>query len=60
MNESLGIAHFLDNADPVAWTVLVLLVGMSVGSWYWIAAKALQSMQSRSRSRSFLSRFRED
>lgn len=54
MNESLGIAHFLDNADPVAWTVLVLLVGMSIGSWYWIAAKALQSMQSRRRSRSFL------
>lgn len=58
MNESLGIAHFLDNADPVAWTVLVLLVGMSIGSWYRIAAKTLQSMQSRGRSRSFLSGFR--
>ncbi len=54
MGESLGFAHFLEHADPVAWVVLALLLGMSIASWYWIAAKGLHWLRLQRRSRSFL------
>lgn len=59
MNETLGFAHFLGHADGVAWSVLALLVAMSLASWYWIAAKALSALRVRSASRAFLASFRD-
>ena len=57
MEQSLGFAHFLSNADAVAWGVLVLMTAMSVGSWYLIAAKGVQGWRSRQRTRRFVDAF---
>jgi biopolymer transport protein ExbB len=39
--QDLGIAHFLANTDPLARTILVVLVTMSLLSWYLILSRAL-------------------
>ncbi len=57
MNETLGFAHFLEHADGVAWSVLALLVAMSLASWYWIAVKGLNALRLRLASRAFLASF---
>lgn len=57
MTETLGFTHFLGHADAVAWSVLALLLAMSVASWYWIAAKGLNALRRRLASRSFLASF---
>ncbi|HEY0879410.1 MAG TPA: MotA/TolQ/ExbB proton channel family protein [Zeimonas sp.] len=59
MGSSLGFAHFVAHADAIAWAVLAVLVAMSLASWYWIAAKALQWMRSRRASQGFLAAFRD-
>lgn len=58
MESSLGFAHFFEHADAVIWVVLVLLVAMSLASWYWIAVKALHWLRVRRASRAFLASFR--
>ncbi len=57
MTETLGFAHFLEHADAVAWSVLALLLAMSLASWYWIAAKGSQALRRRRASRAFLASF---
>ncbi len=57
MAEGLGFAHFLHNADAVAWIVLALLIVMSVGSWFLIAVKGVRALLLRQRSRAFLAAF---
>ena len=57
MTETLGFTHFLGHADAVAWSVLALLLAMSVASWYWIAAKGLNALRRRRASRGFLASF---
>jgi biopolymer transport protein ExbB len=59
MNTSHGIAHFLGEADFVGWIVLVVLVVMSVSSWYFIVTKGFQSVARRRRSDQFLRFFWE-
>jgi biopolymer transport protein ExbB len=57
MNESLGLTHFLAQADGVARFVLGLLSLASVGGWYLIVVKGLQSWRMGRRSRAFLAAF---
>ena len=41
MNDSLGFAHFLAQSDAVGRIVLLLLLALSVASWYLILAKEI-------------------
>jgi biopolymer transport protein ExbB len=52
-----GFANFLAQTDAVGLTVLVILVLMSVASWYLIALKSYRNAQIRARAREFLDRF---
>jgi biopolymer transport protein ExbB len=57
MNESLGFAHFLSNADGVATTILVLMVLASIGTWFLIVLKGIVAFRQRRASSTFLDRF---
>lgn len=54
---TLGFAHFLSQTDAVGKTVLVVLLAMSLASWYLIVGKALASWLERRRSARFLDSF---
>ncbi len=54
----LGFAHFLAQADTVGKTVLVLLLLLSVASWYLIVTRALGNWIARRRAAAFEARFR--
>ncbi|MBE7424150.1 MAG: MotA/TolQ/ExbB proton channel family protein [Zoogloeaceae bacterium] len=57
MNESLGFAHFIAQADAVGRGVLLLLLGLSVASWYLIATKGLANLLAGRRAADFLRQF---
>jgi biopolymer transport protein ExbB len=57
MENPLGFGHFLANADGIARFILVLMLIMSVGTWYLIATKGIQSIRSQRRSAAFLKAF---
>ena len=57
MQESLGFGHFLGQADAVAKLILLLMLTMSVATWYLIISKSLQNFLSRRRSSAFLKLF---
>jgi len=57
MEYNLGFAHFLAGTDGVARIVLGLMLVMSVGTWYLIVTKGVQSFLSQKRSRDFLAAF---
>ena len=57
MNESLGFAHFLSQADAVGRGVLFLLLSLSVASWYLIVTKAVANFLEQRRADGFLKRF---
>ena len=59
MDNPLGFSHFLANADPVARLVLAMMLLASVGTWYLIVTKGLQSWRMRRRSGTFLAAFWE-
>ena len=59
MQESLGFGHFLAQADVVAKGILLLMLVMSVATWYLIITKSLQNFLSRRRSGDFLKFFWE-
>jgi biopolymer transport protein ExbB len=59
MEQGLGFAHFLSHADALGRTVLVVLLAMSVASWYLIVTKALRDVLARRRADAFLARFWE-
>lgn len=59
MENAMGFAHFLENADGVARCVLGLLLVASMGTWYLIASKGLRALRMQRRSRSFLTDFWE-
>jgi biopolymer transport protein ExbB len=56
MNE-MGFAHFLAQSDTVGKTILVLLLLMSVTTWYLIATKTWAWLLMRRRTRRFLEIF---
>ena len=59
MEQSLGIAHFLNHADGVAYFILGVLLVMSTGTWYLILTKGIRVIQMRRRSDAFLDAFWE-
>ena len=57
MEPQIGFAHFLAQTDAVGKGLLVILVAMSVLSWYLILTKALAGWLERRRSAGFLNVF---
>jgi biopolymer transport protein ExbB len=53
----LGMAHFLAQTDVVGKTLLVILVAMSVATWYLIVVKSLRVLSARRRTGRFLATF---
>ena len=59
MNQKLGFAHFISQTDAVGMIVLLLLVGMSLASWYLILTRTIANLGARKRADLFLKRFWE-
>ena len=59
MENTLGFAHFLTNADAIAQFVLGVMLIASIGTWYLIATKGIQLVRMHHRSESFLAAFWE-
>ena len=57
MEKELGFAHFLAQVDGVGIGVLVLLLGLSVASWYLIFTKGIANLLEGQRAEHFLKRF---
>jgi biopolymer transport protein ExbB len=57
MENSLGFAHFLSQTDTVGRAVLLLLLALSVASWYLIVTKTLANYLARRRADAFLKQF---
>ncbi len=57
MENQFGFAHFLAQTDGAGRFVLGVLLVMSVATWYLILTKAMQTLQTRRRSRAFLRGF---
>ncbi|MGD9730077.1 MAG: MotA/TolQ/ExbB proton channel family protein [Gammaproteobacteria bacterium] len=57
MEHSLGFSHFIAQADAVGKTVLVLLLLLSVASWYLMITKYVQNFVARRRADGFLAQF---
>ncbi len=55
--QTLGFAHFIAEADGVAHVLLLVLLVMSVATWYLIVAKTWGNWRMRRRGRAFLRRF---
>ncbi|MBU1265136.1 MAG: MotA/TolQ/ExbB proton channel family protein [Gammaproteobacteria bacterium] len=53
----LGFAHFIAQADGLAHFLLVVLVAMSVITWYLIASKSITNWHMKKHSQAFLARF---
>lgn len=52
-----GFSAFIAHSDALIWTVLVVLLGMSLASWYLIVTKTSRSYRIRREARSFLDFF---
>ncbi len=57
MEQSLGFAHFIAACDAVGKGVLLLLLVLSISSWYFIVTKSLANMGARKRADKFLAQF---
>lgn len=57
MENSLGFAHFLAQTDTLGRIVLLLLLALSVASWYLIVTKALANYLAGRRAEVFLKQF---
>ncbi len=55
--QGLGLAHFLAQTDVVGKTLLVILVAMSMATWYLIVVKSLQIFAASRRTGRFLATF---
>ena len=55
--QAAGFSHFLAETDWIGRSLLIVLLGMSVVSWYFILTKALASLLERRRSARFLDAF---
>ena len=53
----MGLAHLIDQTSGVGLIPAVLLLIMSVATWYWILLKVWQSWKTRRDTREFLSAF---
>jgi biopolymer transport protein ExbB len=59
MEQGFGFAHFVLQCDAMGKGVLVLLLALSVASWYLIVTKAITNMGARKRADAFLKLFWE-
>lgn len=57
MTQELGVANFIANVDGVGKTVLLILLVLSVASWYLIVTKSLANWLEARRAKSFLDKF---
>ena len=57
MEQGLGFSHFLDQIDGVGMSVLVLLVSLSIASWYLIITKIVGNFMAKRRAEAFLTHF---
>jgi biopolymer transport protein ExbB len=57
MDQASGIAGFLAQTDAIGKSAILVLLAMSVASWYLIIAKAVQALVTRRRSERFLDIF---
>jgi biopolymer transport protein ExbB len=57
MEQGLGFAHFLTQADGVGKTVLGVLLLLSLASWYLIVTRVLANAFAQRRADAFLKRF---
>lgn len=57
MEQSLGFGHFLHHADTISRILLLLMMVMSIGTWYIIVTKTIRSILSGRSSRAFLAKF---
>jgi len=57
MEQGLGFAHFLSQADGVGKTVLLVLLLLSVASWYLIVTRALANTLAQRHAEAFLKHF---
>jgi len=55
--EGLGFAHFLSQTDGVGKAVLLVLLLLSVASWYLIVTRALANAQAQRRADAFVKQF---
>lgn len=59
MQQQLGFAHFISQTDTIGLMVLLLLVAMSLASWYLILTRTIGNLAERKRADLFLKRFWE-
>ncbi|MDV6345051.1 MotA/TolQ/ExbB proton channel family protein [Nitrosomonas sp. Is37] len=59
MEENLGFSHFLAQIDHVGMSVLILLLSLSVASWYLIITKSISNFIVSRRANAFLDHFWE-
>lgn len=57
MEKTLGFSNFLTQVDPVGMSVLILLLALSVASWYLIVTKSIGNMIASRRAKAFLKHF---
>ena len=57
MEQGLGFAHFINNTDEVGKVVLLLLLLLSIASWYLIVTRSLANWLARRRAEQFLKAF---
>lgn len=55
----LGFAHFIAQADTLAHVLLVILLAMSIITWYLIVAKTLANLRMKKHAQAFLAHFWE-
>jgi len=56
-NQSMGFMHFVAQSDSVGKALFVILLVMSMVSWYLILVKTVSNMSRKRRSNAFLNRF---
>ena len=57
MEKGLGFSNFITQLDGVGMTVLMLLLTLSVASWYLILTKSISNFLAGRRADAFLKRF---
>ena len=57
MEQGLGFSHFLNQIDEVGIGVLVLLLSLSIASWYLIITKSIANLIAKRRVEAFLKHF---
>lgn len=59
MEDHLGLAYFLDHIDHVGMSVAILLLLLSIASWYLIITKSINNFIAAQRAQAFLALFWE-